>query len=247
MKPPNESESRVSLDPGVQRVLQLWEDVPLMGGSPERAKAVARCIADLVLRGLSKEEIMSLDFGSQITEFLWGEARLWLYKDSDGNTQRHRPLRQPFPYKELAWDADQTTLVTRARDSTLIDVPPEPRATADGNVDPESLRISHLTFNQLLQGTHQAQAQKHQEHEPREAMTESPSPREPVEVKNAAQPATSTHSLIMRGHPSTTQRGSSPSDHVDMNEDAKMTGMEDDNDLFDDLATCKSRAIHSSS
>ncbi|KAL8907506.1 MAG: hypothetical protein Q9207_001373 [Kuettlingeria erythrocarpa] len=235
VKPPNESESRASLDPAVQRILQLWEDVPLVGGSPERAKAVARCIADLVLQGLSKQEIMSLDFGTEITELLWGEARLWLYKDSDGNLQRHRPLQQPFPYKELTWDADQKTLVTGSRDSLSTDVPPEPRTTADGNVDAESLRISHLTFNELLQGT-QSKAQQHQDHEPLEAMTEPLPPREPVEVKNAVQPATSTFSLVMRGRRPITQRSSPPSDHDDMKEDARMTNMGDDSDSSDDFA-----------
>lgn len=174
-------------------------------------RAVIRCIADLVLRGYSKEETMSVDFGAHITEHVWGEARMWLYKDSHGKPQRHRPLRQPFPYKELVWDSERKTLETVARDSAPTDVTPEPRTMTNGDVDPESLRVSHLTFNLLFNGTVQPRADRYQDHEPTKTIREPPSPTEPVEVMSATQPATLSYSLVMRSRPQETPRGSSSS------------------------------------
>ncbi|KAL8929535.1 MAG: hypothetical protein Q9208_001204 [Pyrenodesmia sp. 3 TL-2023] len=198
-------------------------------------RAIIRCIADLIFQGFSKKEIMARDLGTHITGQRLSEARHWLYKDAHGVLQRHRPLRQPFPYKELTWDPERKTLMTVARKSALTDGAPEPRATADGSVDPESLRISYLMFAELLHVIFEPRARQTQNHESTDIISEPPPPRE-REASSVAQPATSTYSLVMRDRPRHQLRDSSSSMNMDLTTDVKMAGIELDSESSDDPA-----------
>lgn len=221
---------------GAVQILQTWEAIPLKEGSRQWDKAFVRFAADTLVRGLYRNAelkvfLMQPGLGLQ-------EARLWLYKDADGNIQRHYPLAQPWYRKDLEWDFKRNALVTVARGSTFTCVP-EMRPELHALRNPERLRLSVLTFHQLLERSALAPPGRI------EITREPPSPREPVEVDSVIQPsATSIGSRAMEFRPRIPCPGlSSSSEAIGHDANTQMKGTEDvrepsdDHELSDDPST----------
>ncbi|KAL8929528.1 MAG: hypothetical protein Q9208_001197 [Pyrenodesmia sp. 3 TL-2023] len=137
---------RSELDEETVRTLEKWEALPLHEGSPEWTKAMIRFLSEIVMQGRFKELKSQ---GLRTEPKLLSEARCWLYKNADGDVRRFESLRQPFYYKELAWDTERKVLVTKiATEPSANTVNPE---VAAGHIpEPETLRIFPETFNQLI-------------------------------------------------------------------------------------------------
>ncbi|KAI4126111.1 MAG: hypothetical protein LQ338_003916 [Usnochroma carphineum] len=152
VKPPNPVD-RSSLRLETLHVLQKWEAIPLVEGSAEWSMAMIRLAKDLVVEGVISEALKG-GLGKQLSPLGLAEARCWLYKHADGRIGRYQPLQQPWHPKSLQWDASMNTLVA------VAGVPdekqaPNPDKSQQPSSDPESLRLSPLTFDQIIRGTYE--------------------------------------------------------------------------------------------
>ncbi|KAL9583655.1 MAG: hypothetical protein Q9212_002579 [Teloschistes hypoglaucus] len=134
---------RGSQQPEVLLILSQWEQIPLEEGSREWSKARIRLIRDLLFaRSFPHFEGQ----GFHATESEIREARHWFRKSPDGTLTTYQSLPLLCKYKNLQWDAATRSLKT----VVAADLQVVPAGTTQAAIDPETIRISNQTFEDLL-------------------------------------------------------------------------------------------------
>ncbi|KAI4247602.1 MAG: hypothetical protein LQ352_006126, partial [Teloschistes flavicans] len=151
--------TRDLLAPEILHILETWERIPLKEGSAEWSKARVRLVRDLILDG-KFQACQAQGLGATQTEL--AEARCWLHKTSEGQIEKYHPLRQPWYHKDLEWDQRIGQLKTVVANPALSNETP-----SDSNQDPERVRISHLTFQELI-SNRDGSVRQQIEHSPQE-------------------------------------------------------------------------------
>ncbi|KAI4283527.1 MAG: hypothetical protein L6R38_002108 [Xanthoria sp. 2 TBL-2021] len=149
-RPPNPI-SRESLLDGTVLVIQRWESIPLVKGSPEWAKARVRLIRDLIMDGRFRQYKDHFDLVATSEEM--GHARCWIYQRDDGQLDHYRSLAQPWSYKDIEWSNEGP--VTKLADPALT-AADFPRVPANPTNNLNRLRISETDFELHLLGVETA-------------------------------------------------------------------------------------------
>ncbi|KAL8664530.1 MAG: hypothetical protein Q9202_002939 [Teloschistes flavicans] len=139
--------------PQTVEVFEAWEAIPIINGTREMAKARVRLIRDILVAGnFQRLQTQALHATPQELE----EARRWIHLEADGSFSKYSSLQQPWRQKDLIWNptAREWKTISVESNGSLGDY--EVAAT-QGLFDPERVRISTRTLQQLKDGTYALQ------------------------------------------------------------------------------------------
>lgn len=139
-------------------VIQRWESIPLVKGSPEWAKARVRLIRDLIMDGRFRQYKDHSDLVATSEEM--GHTRCWIYQRDDGQLDHYRSLAQPWSYKDIEWSNEGP--VTKLADPALT-ATDFPRVPANPTSNLNRLRISETDFELHLLSLSTSSAEQQQQ------------------------------------------------------------------------------------
>ncbi|KAL8877844.1 MAG: hypothetical protein Q9198_004221, partial [Flavoplaca austrocitrina] len=149
---PGRSMDREALLPETLEVLKLWEALPMAAGTRQWAFARVRQLGFLLVHGLFQESQLK---GRKVTPRKIAEAQCWLHRKPDGSVSMFQPIRQPWLHKDLLWEPGPDDGVTEGSFTTITDAfygqsSIEYFTAENDRNNPEALRISTLTLQQLM-------------------------------------------------------------------------------------------------